>query len=94
MNLSFKKSFVKQVNLLPKDIKSNVLEIIDILHKADRLEDTFLDYKKLSGQKKNKCHYYRIRTGSYRIGIEYIHPDVIVFCVLSRGDVYKQFPPR
>lgn len=55
MNLSFKKSFVKQVNLLPKDIKSNVLEIIDILHKADRLEDTFLDYKNWVDKRKTNA---------------------------------------
>ncbi len=94
MNLTFKKSFVKQVRLLPQDIKLSVLEIIETLNTASRLEDTDLDYKKMSGQKKNSNNYYRIRTGSYRIGIEYIHPDVIVFCVLSRGDVYKSFPPR
>lgn len=94
MNLTFKKSFVKQVKLLPQDTRLNVLEIIEALNQASRLEETDLDYKKLSGQKKNSNNYYRIRTGNYRIGIEYIQPDAIVFCVLSRGDVYKGFPPR
>lgn len=93
MKLTFKKSFVKQVKSLPQNIRLNVLEIIEILNKASDLEETNLDYKKLSGQKKN-CNYYRIRIGTYRIGIEYIHPDVILFCILSRGDVYKSFPPK
>lgn len=94
MNLSFKKSFVKQIKLLSNDSRANVLEIVEILKNANKLEDTGLDYVKMSGQKKKSNYYYRIRTGTYRIGIQYIHPDVIVFCVLSRGDVYKSFPPK
>ncbi len=93
MNLTFKKPFIRQVKLLPPDIRISVLEAVETLKNASKIEDTELDYKKMSGQKKQSSNYYRIRIGSYRMGIQYIHPDVIVFCVLSRGDIYKHFPP-
>ena len=65
--------------------------MIEKLETAQNLEKSGLDYRKMEGQKRDE-HYYRIRIGDWRIGIEYIHPDVTLLRVLSRGEIYKSFP--
>ena len=60
---------------------------------AKSLETAGVDYKLMKGQKKNRG-FFRIRVGDYRIGIQYVHPDVIVMRVLHRGKVYDGFPPK
>ena len=52
--------------------------------------DFSFDIKKCKGSKV----YYRIRLGQYRIGLKYIHPDVLLICCLIRGEIYKTFPPK
>jgi mRNA interferase RelE/StbE len=47
----------------------------------------------MEGQRKDE-NYYRIRIGQWRIGIEVIEPRVVIITILSRGDVYKHFPPK
>ncbi|MBX9782631.1 MAG: hypothetical protein K2X48_04970 [Chitinophagaceae bacterium] len=59
--------------------------------RAKSLESSGLDYKKMDGQKKGES-YYRIRVGDWRIGLEYLHPKIIVITVLHRGTIYKKFP--
>ena len=54
--------------------------------------DGSLDYTKMEGQRKGE-NYYRIRIGDWRMGMEYIHPKVIVLRILARGTIYKHFPP-
>lgn len=60
---------------------------------AHSLETADVDYKMMKGQKKNRS-FYRIRVGDYRIGVQYLHPNVIIMRVLHRGKVYGDFPPR
>jgi mRNA-degrading endonuclease RelE of RelBE toxin-antitoxin system len=63
------------------------------LEGAASLEKSGVDFLKLEGQKRNE-HYYRIRLGVWRIGIEYIHPKIVVIRILARGEVYRHFPPK
>lgn len=70
----------------------SVYTILKTLRTARSLESSGVDYKKMQGQKKGG-NYYRIRIGQWRIGIEYIDPEIIVITVLSRGNIYKHFPP-
>ena len=93
MEIIYKKRFVKELVKLPAKIQSGVKDVLDKLKKADSLEASGVDYKLMKGQKKGQS-YYRIRVGSYRIGIEYVKPDIIVVMIASRGDVYKTFPPQ
>lgn len=67
--------------------------ILDDLEKVDSIQDLDVDLKRMEGQKKDE-NYYRIRIGSYRIGLEIISLKVILITVLSRGDIYKKFPPN
>ena len=93
MELIIKKSFLKELKRLPSKIQSACNDILKILAEAETLEDTDIDIIRMEGQSKND-NYYRIRVGSFRMGIEYIEPSIIVITVLSRGNIYKHFPPK
>lgn len=85
--------FKKDLKSAHKNIQRKVFEVIDKLEAADRLETSGLDCKKMEGQKSRES-YYRIRIGDWRIGLEYIHPNITLLRVLSRGEIYKSFPPK
>lgn len=93
MEITYRKRFIKDVQRLPPKIQRQVRQTLDKLREADSLESAGVDYKYMEGQKKDQ-NYYRIRVGAYRIGVEYVHPSLIVVVIASRGDVYKQFPPK
>ncbi|WP_031526728.1 type II toxin-antitoxin system RelE family toxin [Dyadobacter crusticola] len=89
MVVEYHRRFEKDLERAPKDIQSRVFKIILKLKEAENLEFSGLDYKKLAGQ---ESQYYRIRVGDWRIGIEYIQPNVTLLRILARGNVYKSFP--
>jgi mRNA interferase RelE/StbE len=93
MEITITRTFLKDLKSKPKQVIAAVEELVSLLESATNLETSGVDFKKLEGQKKNE-HYYRIRLGTWRIGIEYIHPQIIVLRILARGEVYKHFPPQ
>ncbi|MVM37799.1 hypothetical protein GO730_09705 [Spirosoma sp. HMF3257] len=99
MEITVRKSFVKELQKLPSKIQQSVREILDELEQALDLESSGVDYKYMEGQKKGQ-NYYRIRVGGWRMGVEYKPPvdeqtaAAIVITILSRGDIYKKFPPK
>jgi len=85
----YKKTFLKDLAKLPirirKRIETLVFEVIP--ESENPFQD--LDVKKM----KSYQHYYRIRTGDYRIGFKMENADKITFYrVKSRADIYKFFP--
>ncbi|ODS82781.1 MAG: hypothetical protein ABS46_08000 [Cytophagaceae bacterium SCN 52-12] len=84
---------VSELKRSPKDVQAKVKAVIETLLNAGTLESSGVDYKLLEGQKKGEG-YYRIRVGGWRIGIRYIHPDILIITVMARGDIYKHFPPK
>lgn len=93
MVVLFVSRFRKDLKSVPKNVQKKVFEVIEKLEAAQNLEKSGLDYRKMEGQKSHE-RYYRIRIGDWRIGIEYIHPDITLLRVLSRGEIYKSFPPK
>ena len=93
MELILRNKFVKQVSKLPKEIQDAVSKDLTTLEESDSLESSGLDIKRMAGQKKN-TNYYRIRVGDWRIGIEVDDPFVVFITILTRGDIYKKFPPK
>ena len=93
MVVHLKTSFVKELKKLPAHTQLSIYQVLKQLRDSQALELSGVDFKKMEGQKKGD-HFYRIRVGQWRIDIEYINPDVIVFTVLSRGNIYKHFPPK
>lgn len=93
MEVIVKKSFPKAVKSTPKHIQEAVKEVIAKLVAAKNLETSGLDYTKIEGQRKGE-NFFRIRIGDWRIGAEYINPKVVLITILTRGNIYKQFPPK
>ena len=93
MELIIKKSFPKAVKSAPKHIQEAVKEVVTKLIVAKSLETSGLDYTRMEGQKKGE-NYFRIRIGDWRIGAEYVNPKIILITILTRGNIYKQFPVK
>ena len=91
MEIIVSRRFYKKLKLLPKPVQKQVALVLQKLATSISMDESGLDYKKLSGSKNN---FYRIRVGVYRIGIKYISPDIVVITICSRGDFYKEFPPQ
>ena len=93
MEVIVKKSFPKALKSAPGYIQEAVKEVITKLVSAKNLESSGLDYTKMEGQKKGE-NYFHIRLGDWRIGAEYANPKIILITILSRGNIYKQFPSK
>jgi len=93
MVVLFVSRFKKDLKNAPKNVQKKVFEIIEKLEAAENLDRSGLDCRKMEGQKRHE-HYYRIRIGDWRIGVEYLHPDVTLLRILNRGEIYKSFPPK
>ena len=93
MEIIITKGFIKELAKLPKPVIAAADLVIHKLKSAKSLQDSGVDYQKMEGQKKGE-HYYRIRSGEYRIGIENINPKIIVLVIIKRNDIYKVFPPK
>ncbi len=92
MEVIIKKSYLKDLKKVPKPIFIAADYVIDKLKSSTSLENSGVDCIKMEGQKKGE-NYYRIRIGDWRMGIEYVKPGIIIICILSRGTIYKKFPP-
>lgn len=88
MTVSFRTSFVRDLRkLTDAKVRDRVREVIEAVEAADSLEHV-PDARKLSG----RSGYYRIRIGSYRIGLAVDGSEVEFVRVLDRKDIYRFFP--
>ncbi len=89
MKTEFRKSFAKDLKRQTgdKNLLSHVQKIILEVEAAG-------DIMKISSLKKLKAEgsYYRIRVGSYRIGLVIENDTVIFVRILNRGEIYRYFP--
>lgn len=85
--------FEKELKRTPQPIQNEVKKVLLTLVASNSLAESGLAFKKMKGQRKTDS-FYRIRIGDWRLGIQYLHPNVVVITILKRGDVYKHFPPR
>lgn len=89
MKVEFDKSFLKSLDKIkdPKILKK-IEKIILSCETASQLTE-IQGIKKLAGF----SHYFRIRLGNYRIGIELQNALTIRFIIIThRKDIYKKFP--
>lgn len=88
MKTLYKNSFVKDLKKVrEKDIKNRVRSMIEDAEQAEKISE-LTGLKKMRGGE----NYYRIRIGSYRIGVV-IDSDTIIFVrFLHRKDIYRYFP--
>jgi len=90
MEILFKKSFIKDFEKLPEDIKENVKEIcIFIFPKIKDLKE-FRKY--YFCKMKDYKNFYRIKIGNFRIGFKKNDNQIIFMRVLHRKNIYKYLP--
>jgi len=88
MNVEFDKSFNKALKKIShKSLFPKIELIIHECETANSVQD-ISNIKKLSGF----SHFYRIRVGDYRIGVEIINDTITFITILHRKDIYKSFP--
>lgn len=88
MKVLFEATFNKDINRIQnKQIAEKLINLISLCNDANLLI-SLPSLKKLSGYK----DYYRIRIGSYRVGIRIIDDTVIFERCLHRKDIYKVYP--
>lgn len=88
MHVLYTRLFLKQVGgIVDKKVAAEVAEAIRDVKKAVVPGD-IKTLKKLKGA----TNAYRIKLGTYRIGL-YLNSDVVEFaCFMGRKDIYKRFP--
>jgi len=78
MNIVFTKQAVKHIDKLDKTTKKRIKNAVNKIPLGD--------IKQLQGTKKD---LFRLRVGGFRIIFEMNLENIIVRCVLPRGEVYK-----
>ena len=88
MKTLYKNSFVKDLKKVRgKKIKNRVRSMIEDAEQSEKISE-LAGLKKMQGGE----NYYRIRIGSYRVGV-IIDSDTIIFVrFLHRKDIYRYFP--
>ena len=87
MNIDIRKSFTKDADKLPANIKRQLVLNITALQQAKHLNQ-IKNCKKIKGSKTA----YRIRMSQYRIGFFFENETIELVTVLGRKDIYKYFP--
>ena len=88
MKTKLKKKFLKQLASLPKDVRERIevfvfgeLPQLSSIAKSGKIE-------KMHGYK----NYFKIRFGSYRVGLKLENDELIVQIVMHRKEIYRYFP--
>lgn len=92
MIVQAKRSFQKDLRKCPRYIQQMAVEVIETLEASKDFQTANLDITRMVQGK--KTNYYRIRVGEWRIGCELIEPAVVLLRIMTRGDIYKAFPPK
>jgi len=89
MKVVFDKSFLKSIKKIKNTkVEQSIATVIQEVEQANSIRD-ISSVKKLQGYKS----YYRIRVGSYRIGIKLIDKTTVEFILAaSRDEIYRIFP--
>ncbi len=77
MVVKFKPSFLKKLIVLPTVTKLQVDKIIREFERVNNSRELTCDIKAIKGRPPSE-NYYRIGIGGYRIGIQYLKPEVIL----------------
>jgi len=88
MKTDYRKRFLKELSKIPTEIRSSIESFVfKELPKANSIFE-------LGRVEKMKGYpsYYKIRFGSYRIGLRIKNDKVILERALHRKDIYRYFP--
>ena len=88
MTVRFKKTFFKDLERLPADIRSKVEQLVFVAIPSSHSLTELAKVKKLKGYDR----FYRMRIGDFRVGFELREEIIVVHRVLRRNDIYRYFP--
>lgn len=89
MRFQDSKEFRKNLAQLPNSAQLQAIEAIEKIEIATNFSD-IPHLKPLKGYK----NFYRMRVGSYRIGLFWDGQQFIIERIGTRGDFYKTYPPK
>lgn len=88
MKVEFKASFLRDLRKLKNEaLKDDIYKAILSVEGASKIEQV-PKIKKMTGY----SSYYRIRIGTYRIGLKLVDDTVYFVTFDNRKDIYKHFP--
>ncbi len=88
MKINYRKSFLKELSKIPSGTRSKIEAFIfEELPRANSIFSIGI-VEKMKGYRS----YYKIRFGSYRIGLKMENDTVILERALHRKDIYRYFP--
>jgi len=88
MNTAYRKRFLKELSKLPAEYRA---KIEDFIFKELPGAKTIAESGKLE-RIKGYPGYYKVRFGSYRVGLKFENDTLILERVLHRKEIYKFFP--
>lgn len=88
MEIKFKKRFLKQLAELPKDFREKIEAFVfeELPNLSSIAESGKIE--KLQGYN----NYFKVRFGSYRVGLMLENDEIIVQIVMHRREIYRFFP--
>jgi mRNA interferase RelE/StbE len=88
MKIDYRKGFLKELSKVPSGARSRMEDFVfQELPKANSIFEIGI-----VEQMKGYSSYYKVRFGSYRIGLKMENDTVILERVLHRKDIYRYFP--
>ncbi len=88
MKIDYRKGFLKELSKIPLGVRSKVEDFVfEELPKANSIFGIGI-----VEQMKGYRSYYKVRFGSYRIGLKMENDTVILERALHRKDIYRYFP--
>ena len=88
MNVGYSKKFLKQLAVMPSGVRAKIESFVfDELPRLDSFAESG-KVEKMSGYR--GC--YKVRFGSYRVGLQKEQEKVVVKLVMHRREIYRYFP--
>ena len=88
MNVVYRKRFLKELSKIPSETRSRIESFIF----KDLQDANSISEIGVIEQMKGYPSYYKVRFGSYRIGLKMEDDTVILEKALHRKDIYRYFP--
>ncbi len=88
MKTDYRKRFLKELSKIPSETRSRIEDFV--FEKLPKVNSIF--ELGIVEQMRGYPTYYKVRFGSYRIGLRMENDKVILERALHRKDIYRHFP--
>ena len=88
MKTDYRKKFLKELSKIPSETRSRIEDFV--FEKLPKVNSIF--ELGIVEQMRGYPTYYKVRFGSYRIGLRMENDKVILERALHRKDIYRHFP--